>query len=58
LGNHRDGESWFRLRIGMAIVESPDELMAFADGEIVLEIDIECAPGFLEDIGAGVAGTR
>jgi|HubBroStandDraft_4_1064222.scaffolds.fasta_scaffold4387041_2 hypothetical protein len=42
----------------MAIVESPDELMAFADGEIVLEIDIECAPGFLEDIGAGVAGTR
>jgi hypothetical protein len=42
----------------MAIVESPDELMAFADGEIVLEIDIKCAPGFLEDIGAGVALVR
>jgi hypothetical protein len=34
----------------MAIVESPDELMAFADGEIVLEIDIDCAPGFLEEL--------
>jgi hypothetical protein len=50
IGESPRGESWFRSRIGMAIVESPDELMAFADGEIVLEIDIECAPGFLEEL--------
>lgn len=39
----------------MAIVESPDELMAFADRKIVLEIDVERSSGFLEDVSASVA---